>query len=87
MTGELHELAKPEVCLSVGLECQSCAAQRGRQVASLCDNLSATGIESAFERMYPESACSPMLPRFAQAYFEATELIMPMPMRTVAAVA
>ena len=84
MTGESLDLAKPDVCQSVGLECHSCAAQRGRQIASLCGNLSATGIESAFLRMYPESACSPMLPNFAQAYFEATEIFIPLPARAVA---
>lgn len=87
MTGELHDLSKPEVCLSVGLDCQSCAARRGRQIAALCDNLSATGIETAFQTMYPESACSPMLSNFAQAYFEATALFMPVPAMVAAQVA
>ncbi len=87
MTGEPHDLSKPEVCLSVGLDCHACVAQRGRQVASLCDNLSASGIESAFQRMYPEIACSPMLANFAQSYFEATALFMPLPVRVAAAVA
>ncbi len=70
--------SKPEMCLTVGLECHHCARQRAAQVASLCGNLSATGIEAVFQKMYSDHACTPMLPTFAHAYFEATEPARPL---------
>jgi|tagenome__1003787_1003787.scaffolds.fasta_scaffold13542737_1 hypothetical protein len=73
MLTEFIDESKPGSCRSVGLDCQSCASRAGRDIAALCANLSASGIETSFQRMFPDAVCSPLMPSFAQAYFEATE--------------
>lgn len=73
MFTEFIDESKPGSCRSVGLDCESCTWRAGRDIAALCANLSASGIEAAFQRMYPDSACTSALSTFAQAYFEATE--------------
>jgi len=76
MTFDILRDASPEDCLTVALDCQTCTQRAARDLAALCVNLSATGIESVFGRMYPSPGCAEMLPTFVQAYFEATEPVL-----------
>ena len=64
--------SKPGSCLSVGLDCSSCASRRAVDVAALCSNLGPSALESTFFRMYPDPACAPMVPQFAASYYQAT---------------
>ena len=73
MLTEFTDEIKPGSCRSVGLDCQSCTRHAADAVAALCEDLSASAIESSFHRMFPDTACFPMMPSFAKAYFEATE--------------
>lgn len=65
--------SKRDACALVGKDCNSCVQYRGRELADLCSNLSASKIEASFHRMYPDSDCTSMLGIFVQAYFEHSE--------------
>lgn len=73
MDSELNILLNPEVCGSLGVDCMSCAQRAAQDIAALCANLAGRRLESAFFRMYPQPACSGMLPEFVQKYYDATE--------------
>ena len=62
----------PNVCLEVGLTCESCVSNTAREVAQVCKGLRGKMLGQMFVQLYPHSACSPMHSHFAQAYRDAS---------------
>jgi hypothetical protein len=62
----------PELCLEVGLTCESCTAETARQLATTCKGLRGKMIGQLFVQIHPHPACARMHAHFAQAYREAS---------------
>ena len=63
----------PQICLEVGLTCESCTSSSAREVAAICKGLRGKAIDQLFVQIYPDPACARMHAHFAAAYREATE--------------
>ena len=75
----------PNVCLEVGLTCESCTAETARQVAAVCKGLRGKMLGQLFVQIHPHSACARMHAHFADCYREASgERPAMMPMAAVA---
>ena len=61
----------PQVCLEVGLTCETCTAGTARQLAALCKGLRGKMIGQLFVQIHPHPACAPMHAHFAERYLEA----------------
>jgi hypothetical protein len=78
----------PHLCYQVGLTCESCTEETGRQLARTCKGLRPSMIGQLFVQIHPHSACSRMHAHFAAAYRQAAgEETWTNPARTMAAVA
>lgn len=77
----------PQLCMEVGLTCQSCVAETGRQLAHSCKGLRGKMIGQLFVQIHPHPACSRMHAQFAEAYREASREIHGEPQQIMAAVA
>lgn len=58
----------PQLCLSVGLTCETCTADAARQVALVCKGLKGKMIGQLFVQLYPHPACARMHAHFAESY-------------------
>ena len=63
-----NELAKPESCYAVGLECRGCVRNSAANLAQICLDLSLEAVRDSFFKVYPDQACLPMARTFARAY-------------------
>jgi len=62
----------PQLCMEVGLTCESCVAETGRQLAASCKGLRGKMIGQLFVQIHPHPACARMHAQFAQAYRSAS---------------
>jgi hypothetical protein len=62
----------PNVCIEVGLTCETCTSNTAREVARVCKGLRGKMMGQMFVQLYPNPACSPMHGHFAQAYRDAS---------------
>ena len=69
-----HELAKPQGCYAVGLECRSCVRNSAANLAEICLDLSVEAVRDSFFKVYPDQACLPMARTFVRAYRAARAL-------------
>ena len=63
-----NELAKPESCYAVGLECRGCVRNSAANLAQICLDLSLEAVRVSFFKVYPDQACLPMARTFVRAY-------------------
>ena len=63
-----NELAKPESCYAVGLECRGCVRNSAANLAQICLDLSLEAVRDSFFKVYPDQACLPMARTFVRAY-------------------
>jgi hypothetical protein len=60
----------PRLCSEVGLTCESCTSETGRQLARICKGLRGKMIGQLFVQIHPHSACSKMHAHFTASYLE-----------------
>lgn len=77
----------PQLCFEVGLTCESCTAETGKQLARSCKGLRGKMIGQLFVQIHPHAACARMHAHFAAAYREAARECAPEPGQAMAAVA
>jgi len=63
----------PQLCIAVGLTCDSCTAGTAMQLAKVCKGLRGKAISQMFVQIHPHSACAPMHAHFADCYRAASE--------------
>jgi hypothetical protein len=80
---DIRENNYPELCLKVGLDCETCTGDTARQLAQSCHGLRGKMIGQLFIQIHPHPACARMHAHFASAYREAAAG----PLETMAAVA
>jgi hypothetical protein len=61
----------PEMCRSVGLDCQTCVERSAGSVAAICRAMTEEGVQRLFTQLYGSPGCAPMLGEFESAYLEA----------------
>ena len=69
----------PELCLSEGLECETCIRMSARNVAYLTPALTPDGTKQIFQVLYPASECRAMIYCFEKAYREVAGATSPKP--------
>jgi hypothetical protein len=62
----------PQFCFDVGLTCETCTAETGRQLAKACKGLRGKTIGQLFVQIHPHSACARMHAHFANSYRTAS---------------
>jgi hypothetical protein len=62
----------PNVCEEVGLTCETCTSNTGRELARVCKGLRGKALGQMFVQLYPHPACSKSHGNFAQAYRDAS---------------
>jgi hypothetical protein len=62
----------PQLCLAVGLTCESCTTETARQLAKACKGLRGKIIGQMFVQIHPDPACSRMHAHFANSYRAAS---------------
>ncbi len=77
----------PRLCHEVGLSCEGCTAETGRQLARSCKGLRGKMIGQLFVQIHPHSACARMHAHFARAYRDASRELCGEPDIAMAAVA
>ena len=77
----------PRLCLEVGLNCEACTAETGRQLAKSCKGLRGKMVSQLFIQIHPHAACARMHANFARAYREASGMDSNETNKTLAAVA
>lgn len=81
----LFEENRPDVCLSLGLECNTCIDKSAASVARVCHGLTPAGLRGIFVQMFPSQGCAPMAEAFAAAYQERSAPPQLVTLRAVAA--
>ena len=73
----------PQICIEVGLTCESCTAETAKHVAAVCGGLAGKMIGQLFVQIYPSPACAPMHRHFAAHYREASAVSAALVVRAV----
>jgi hypothetical protein len=69
-----YDESYPNICIEVGLSCQTCTSNTAREVARICKGLRGKSLRQMFVQLYPDPACSAMHGQFAEAYRDASPL-------------
>lgn len=76
---------RPETCLALGLDCNTCMRKAAGSVARICGSLDQSGVQKVFLELFPSSGCRPMASTFEVAYRQTSGFPVAVPATAVAA--